>query len=111
MNTAQSIMEALERLAQEKGTLDWHTWLEGSMKLTTLLQTEEEELAEMEHKLIKMKAAFIEEGKTAIAAKLLVESDDLFLSVMKKRAFIKRCDDTVKVAKLHARISSDLQKY
>lgn len=104
-------MEALETLAKERGHLDWHVWLEGATKLTALLQVEEEELAEMEHSLIKMKAKYIEEGKPANQAKLLVEQDDRFLAVMKKRAFIKRCDATIAIAKKHASISSDMSKY
>lgn len=111
MNTAKSIMETLAKLAEEKGNLDWHTWMEGATKLTALLQTEEEELAEMEHELIKMKAKFVEEGKPANQAKLLVEQNDKYLEVMKKRAFIKRCDATIMIAKKHAQLSSDMQKY
>lgn len=110
-NTAQSIMSSLEDLAKEKGTLDWHTWMEGATKLTALLQVEEEELAEMEHSLIKMKARLVEAGRPANQAKLIVESDDRYLEVMKKRAFIKRCDATIMVAKKHAQLSSDMQKY
>lgn len=111
MNTAKSIMDTLQRLAEERGHLDWITWLEGATKLTALLQVEEEELAEIEHKLIRMKAAFIEEGRPANQAKLLVEADPLFLEVLKKRAFIKRCDETIRIAKKHASISSDMSKY
>lgn len=111
MNTAKSIMETLETLASERGHLDWHLWMEAATKLTALLQTEEEELAEMEHTLIRMKAAFIEEGRPANQAKLLVEADPLYLEVLKKRAFIKRCDETIKIAKKHASISSEINKY
>lgn len=110
-NTAKGIMETLEALARERGVIDWHTWMEGAVKLTALLQEEEEKLAEMEHQLIKMKAAYIEEGKSAIAAKLLVEADDLFLNVLKQRAFIKRCDATINIAKKHATLSADQFKY
>jgi len=111
MNTAISVMEGLEKLAEERGVIDWNSWLQGAAKLSALLQNEEEQLAEMEHTLIKMKAAHIEEGKSAAAAKLLVEADDLFLAVMKKRAFVKRCDETIKICKRFASISGDVGKY
>lgn len=104
-------MQKLEELASNRGHLDWHLWMEGSMKLTALLQSEEERLAELEHTLIKMKAAYINDGKPANQSKLLTEADPLYLEVMKLRAFIKRCDETIKVAKLHARISSEQAKY
>ena len=111
LNSAKSIMEQLEMLAQERGVLDWQTWLTGAVKLTALLQSEEDELAEMEYALIRMKAAMIEEGKSAIAAKHLVEADPLFLDILKKRAFIKRCDATIAIAKKHATLSSEAFKY
>tara|TARA_R110000868_G_scaffold400521_1_gene675109 strand:- start:13 stop:375 length:363 start_codon:yes stop_codon:yes gene_type:complete len=110
-NNAYSVMQGLEELAKERGVLDWHMWLTGATKLTALLQNEEDELAEMEHRLIKMKASLIEEGRPANQAKLLVESHPSFLEVMKKRAFIKRCDETIKIAKKFATISSDQAKY
>jgi hypothetical protein len=111
MNTAHSVMEALERLAQDRGVIDWQTWLEGATKLTALLQNEEEILAEKEHALIKMKARLIEEGRPANQAKLLVEADPLYLEVMKQRAFIKRCDAVILIAKKHATLSSEQMKY
>lgn len=111
MNTAKSIMQALEKFAEQKGNLDWHTWMDGAIKLTALLQTEEEELAEMEHTLIKMKAAYIEEGKPANQAKLLTEADDLYLTYLKKKAFVKRCDAVIMIAKKHATLSSEMQRY
>jgi hypothetical protein len=104
-------MEKLEELASNKGTLDWHQWMEGAVKLSALLQVEEESLAELEHTLTKMKAAYIQDGKPANQAKLLTEADDLYLAYLKKRAFVKRCDETIKCAKRHATLSAEMQKY
>lgn len=106
-NTAKSIMDGLEKLAERRDAIDWNVWMVGAAKLCALLQNEEDHLAEMEHTLIKMKAAYIEEGKTAAAAKLLVEQNDLYLTVMKQRAFVKRCDETIKIAKKFADLSRD----
>ena len=111
MQTAATIMNELERMAAEKGVLDPNLLLLGATKLSALLQSEEEELAELEHRLIKMKAAYIQDGKPANQAKLLVEADDLYLVVMKKRAFIKRCDETIKLAKKWATVTSDMTRY
>tara|TARA_R110000868_G_scaffold160342_1_gene389806 strand:+ start:7939 stop:8286 length:348 start_codon:yes stop_codon:yes gene_type:complete len=110
-NDAKSIMDKLEQLAQERGHLDAFVWLEGAVKLSALLQTEEEGLVEVEHALIKMKAELIEGGRPANQAKLMVEADDRYLWVMKQRAFIKRCDSIIQLAKKHATISSDQAKY
>ena len=110
-NTAKGIMDSLEKLAQERGHLDAFTWLEGAVKLATLLQVEEEKLAEMEHRLIQEKAMHVENGKPANQAKLLVEATPLFLEILKQRAFIKRCDAVIQLAKKHATISNDQAKY
>lgn len=100
-------MTALEKQSEERGTLDWQSWMIGAAKLCALLQNEEDHLADMEHTIIKMKAAYIGEGKTAAAAKLLVEQDDLYLAVMKQRAFVKRCDETIAIAKKFATLSKE----
>jgi len=66
----------------------------------------------MEHKLIKMKASYIEEGKPANQAKLLVEQDDLYLEVLEKsETFIKRCDATITMAKKYATLSKERFNY
>ena len=104
-------METLAKLAEERGHLDWLTWLEGATKLTALLQVEEEKLAELEHTLTKMKAAYIEDGKPAVQAKLLTEADPLYLEFLKLKAFIKRCDETIKMAKKYATLSAEMQRY
>lgn len=109
MNSAKTIMDELERLAEQRGVIDWNTWMTGAVKLCALLQNEEDKLAEMEHAVIKMKAAYVGEGKTSAAAKLLVEGDDLFLAVMKQRSFVKRCDETIRIAKKFASLSRDAE--
>lgn len=106
-NTAQSIMTALEKFASQREAIDWNTWMEGAAKLCALLQAEEEHLAEMEHTLIRMKAAYIEDGRPANQAKLLVEQDDLFLKVLKQRAFVRRCDETIRLAKKMATLTHE----
>jgi len=108
-NTAKTIMEELEKLAEQRGVIDWNTWMIGAVKLCALLQNEEDKLAEMEHTLIKEKADYIAMGKNVSAAKLIVESSNLYLDVMKQRAFVKRCDETIKLAKRFASLSRDAE--
>lgn len=105
--TARTIMKKLEEYAEENRPLDWEQWMRGAGKLCALLQSEDESLAEMEHRLIKMKAAYIEEGKPANQAKLLVEQDGVYLEVLKQRAFVKRCEETIRIAKKMAALSRE----
>ena len=100
-------MKLLEEYARDNKPLDWEQWMRGAGKLCALLQSEDEALAEMEHRLIKMKALYIEEGKAANQAKLLVEQNDFYLEVMKQRAFIKRAEETIRIAKKMASLSRD----
>ena len=109
-NTAKGIMTMLEEQAEKKGDLDWHTWLVAATKLCALLQGEESKLAEMEHMLMRMKGEYLKEGKTAAAAKALIEAEDVYLEVMKQRAFVKRCQETIMLAKKFATISSETYK-
>ncbi len=106
-NTAESIMDWLVESAEKREPINPHLWLEAAMKLATLLQTEEDRLAEIEHTLIKMKAAHIEEGKTAAAAKMLVEADELYLSYLKLNSLIKRADKVILMAKKYATVDSE----
>lgn len=107
-NSAVSVMNSLEELAKERGHIDPHTWLEGAVKLAALLHTESDKLAEIEHRLAKMKAAYVEEGQTAAAAKMMVEADDLHLEFLKLTALIKRGDKIMQMANKFATVSKDL---
>lgn len=107
MNTAQSVMESLQALSEKTGVIDWQTYMVGAGKLCALLQTEDDKLAEMEHRFIKVKAAYIEEGKPANQAKLLAESNDEYLELLKQRAFVKRCNETIAIAKKMATLSKE----
>ena len=110
-NTAQSIMRALETAAKEKQSLDWRQWLEGATKLAALIQLESDELAEMEYAITKVKARHVEDGKPANQAKLLTEADPLYLDYLKKKSFVKRCDEMIKISKKFATLSADQMKY
>ncbi len=107
MNTVDSIMTWLVETAEKREPINPHLWLEAAMKLATLFQTEEDRLSEIEHTLIKMKPPHIEEGKTAAAAKLLVEADDLYLEYLKLNALIKRADKVILMAKKYATVEGE----
>lgn len=81
--------------------------MRGAGKLCALLQNEDDKLAEMEHRFIKVKAAYIEEGKPANQAKLLAEQADEYLALLKQRAFVKRCNDTIAIAKKMATLARE----
>jgi len=104
---AHTIMHHLESYAKENKNLDWEQWMRGAGKLNALLQIEDEKLAVMEHQFIKYKAQLIEDGKPATQAKLLAESNDGYLDLLKQRAFVKRCEETIRIAKKMATLSKE----
>lgn len=110
MNTAQSIMIALEKMAREPGAIDATTWLSGAMKLRVLLQTEQEKLVDMERSVQLLKAEYLTAGDSAAAAKIKTETSDLFVATRKQEVFIKTALDLVLLAKKYATTESDLYR-
>ena len=104
---AHAIMDSLEEFAKTNRPLNWEEWMRGAGKLNALLQTEDEKLALLEHTFIKIKAVYIEEGKPAAQAKLLAEQGEEYLELMKQRAFVKRCEETIRIAKKMATLSKE----
>ena len=110
MNTAQSIFEQLQTMAEQPGVIDANTWLQGAMKLRVLLQGEQEKLVDMERKVQELKAIYLDEGKSATASKILTETSDVFVEARKQEIFIKTALDVVLLAKKYATTEVDIYK-
>lgn len=110
LNTVDSILEALQKMAQRKEPIDTHTWLSGVSKLLALLGDDQDWLYEMESEIAKSKARFISDGDTAAKAKIKAEAMDVFKNARKLKAKIDRCYEIIRVAKLQARLSNDEYK-
>lgn len=110
MNTARSIMDRLQSMAEQPGSVDPHTWLQGAMKLRVLIQTEQEILVDMERKVQELKATYLSEGDSASAAKIKTETSDLYVATKKQEVFIKTALDTILLAKKYATTESDIYK-
>jgi len=110
LNSARSIMEALQVMAQKQGGTDPHTWLSGALKLRVLLQTEQENLVDLERKVQELKATYLSEGDSAASAKIKTETSDLFVETKKQEVFIKTALDTILLAKKFATTELDIYK-
>ncbi len=110
MNTAQSIVETLQAMAEQRGDIDAHLWLQAAMKLRVLLQTEQEELVDLERRVQELKATYLSEGDTASAAKIKTETSDIYAEAKKKEVFIKTALDLVLLAKKYATTETELYK-
>jgi hypothetical protein len=110
MNTVTSIMDALAKMAEQKEPIHGHVWLEAAMKLNALLQGEQERKYEIESRLNKMRAVYLEDGKTAAFARGMIEAQDEWLEHKKISALIERAIETIRLAKKNATLAQELEK-
>lgn len=107
-NTVDSILESFIRMSKNQGVIDPHTYLLGCEKLNALLQNEQNDLYDMEQQVALMRKAFLEDGKSVSFAKAMIEASDAYKEVRKQKAKIDRAIETIRLGKLHARMSQDL---
>lgn len=110
MNTARTIMDKLQSMAEQPGSIDAATWLQGAMKLRVLVQEEQEKLVDLERKVQELKATYLSEGDSAQAAKIKTETSDLFVETRKQEVFIKTALDTILLAKKYATVETDIYR-
>lgn len=110
MNTSQTIMASLQKMAEEPGGTDPHVWLRGALKLRVLLQKDQEELVDMERAVQLIKVEWLNEGLSATDAKTKTETDDLFVETKKKEVFIKTALDTILLAKKFSQTEIDIYR-
>lgn len=110
MNTARSIMEKLQKMAEQPGIVDANTWLNGAMKLRVLIQAEQEKLIDMERQVQELKATYLSEGDSAASAKIKTETSDIYVEARKQEVFIKTALDTILLAKKYATVETDIYR-
>lgn len=107
-NTARSIVEVLQSMAEKRGDIDASLWLQAAMKLRVLLQGEQEKLVDMERDVQIMKADFLKAGDSAVSAKIKTETSDIYVEMKKQEVFIKTALDLVLLAKKYATTETDI---
>ena len=105
--TTDLILQTMKELVEEKHLIAPAQWLDASFKLNLLVGDEEDRLYEIESRLAKMKAAYIEEGETSAAAKARVEAEDDFLEMRKLKGKVKRVQEFIRIAKTRAKLKED----
>lgn len=107
-NTVDSILDALQKMSQAKVPVDPKKYLEGAEKLNSLVQSVQEELFEKEQAVAVMRRDLLEEGKTGVYAKMIVEASDEYKGCRILKAKIERVVETIRLAKQHARLTTDI---
>ncbi len=111
LNTVDSILEALKKMSETKEIIDVDVYLRGAEKLNSLLQEEQNILFSLEQDVAKMRRKLLVENKeTASATKMIIEASDEYTNARKQKAKIDRVLETIRIAKLHARLSNDVYK-
>jgi hypothetical protein len=110
MNTAKGIVEALQSMAEKRGDIDAHLWLQAAMKLRVLLQSEQEKLVDMEREVQIMKAEYLNKGESAASAKIKTETSEKYVEMKKQEVFIKTALDLVLLAKKYATTESEIYR-
>ena len=107
MNTTDSILKALEEMAEEKGAINPSQWLTACSKLVALLGNEQSKLFELESAIAKIKSMNMEGGDTAARAKVKAEASPEYLEARKLKAKIERCYEIIRLGKIQARMSME----
>jgi hypothetical protein len=110
LSTADSIMGWFTEQVQEKQPIDPHNWLEGAIKLSVLLQGEQEKLIIKEQEVAQLRKLLLEDGKTVAYAKTMIEASNEYAEARKLKAKIDRGTEFIRLCKLYSRTSSDLMK-
>lgn len=108
MNSVQSILDALAKMAEKKEVISAQMYMEAASKINALLQNEVDKKSEMEYELAKVKAEYVQDGKSVAYAKTMIESIPLYLEYKKQVSLIDRAKETILIAKKNAQLSSDL---
>lgn len=108
MNSTESIITELQRMAKEKGVLEPEILLTAAEKLCVLIQMDADILAEKEFELAQARKNLLDEGKNSTETKLRIEASPLFLECRKIKNRIDTAKEFTRLSKLHSRLASDM---
>lgn len=107
MQTASDILQVLESWAAEKRPIDPQAYIDAAMKLTLLLGDESDKLYEFEQNCAIERVKLIDDGKSVSESKARLEASDEFKKARSQKAKIERMIETVRLAKLRARMANE----
>lgn len=90
-----------------KETVAPSRWTEIALSLNLLKDEEYKKLFILQQKVAQEKKELLGNGQSSIAAKIVVESTDLFREMKIQEAKLKTVDEQIKIAKAHGRLRSE----
>lgn len=110
LNSFDSILESFRKLGLERNPIDAQTWMAGAMKLNSLLEGEVETLIAMEREVALMRKELLVSGNNATYARMMIEASPEYSDVQRQKARIKHAEETIRLAKKNATLTSDLMR-
>jgi hypothetical protein len=107
INTFSSVTEWLRKLATEQEVISPDTWIRGAVKLNVLLEKEVEKLIAMEFAVANMRKDLLSQGNSAVYCRMMIEASEEYRDVQVQKAKISNANETIKLAKRYAQLSSD----
>lgn len=103
-------MNVLEQWSRERRPIDPHEFLDAATKLTLLMGDESDKLYQMEQNVSVERVKLLDEGKSVAESKTRVEASGAFREARSQKALMDRIVETVRIAKMRARLSMEEYK-
>ena len=110
VNTFDSLLDSLTMIAKKQGVVDAETYMQIAEKISVLLQDEQEKLIDMEFDLDVARKVLLDEGKSVPQATQIIKAHELYKIARKQKSKIDRAIETIRLAKSHAKLTSDLMR-
>ncbi len=107
--TISAIIEWMTKQVEERQPIDPNTWMDASLKMNVLLQSEQERLFTLEQEVAILKKTLLEDGKSVAYARVMIEATDEYKNCKIQKAKIERCVEFIRLSKLHSRMSNDIK--
>lgn len=105
--TCDTILQWMQKQVEEKLPINPELWSDAAEKLNILSSDETDKLFEMQQVVAQLRVNFLGEGKTATAAKMLVETDPRYTEARKQAAKVEQIKEAIRLAKMRARLKSE----
>jgi hypothetical protein len=103
--TTDTILNFLKQAVEQKKPLSPAVFADAAQKLVTLMGDEHDHLFVLQQEVARAKVEFIEQGDSVAKAKAKVEASDVYRQMCGQKAKIERIEETIRIAKLRARLS------
>ncbi len=106
--TVDDILKNLQNEAESAKQLNPELWIDYAQILATLIGDEQTKLLDLQQEVAILKVAFIRAGDSVAMAKAKVEAMDKYKEMKQQEAKIKRIEEIIRIAKIHARLSQGI---